>query len=116
MVKALEHSNSLTAEKSLTLKLAALLHDADDRKYFDDKSKNASNIIQQCLAQIDANQGVLEGHEVIVEEALRMIEYVSASKNGNKVPKEALGAPEMLWVRFCDRLEAIGAIGAVRCY
>ena len=58
----------------------------------------------------------MEGHEVIVEDALTMIDYVSASKNGNSVPEEALETPEVLWVRFCDRLEAIGTIGVVRCY
>ena len=45
-----------------------------------------------------------------------MISMVSASGNGNRVPAEALENPELLWVRFCDRLEAIGPIGAVRCY
>lgn len=32
------------------------------------------------------------------------------------MPEEAKTRPEMLWVRWCDRLEAIGTIGAVRCY
>jgi hypothetical protein len=45
-----------------------------------------------------------------------MISYVSASANGNKIPEIALEFPEFLWPRFCDRLEAIGTIGAVRCY
>ena len=45
-----------------------------------------------------------------------MIGLCSASKNGNTVPKEAKLNPEILWVRFCDRLEAIGIIGAIRCY
>ena len=45
-----------------------------------------------------------------------MIEYVSASKNGNSVPEIAKTNPEYLWPRCCDRLEAIGTIGAVRCY
>ena len=45
-----------------------------------------------------------------------MISYVSASANGNKIPAIALEFPEFLWPRFCDRLEAIGTIGAVRCY
>jgi hypothetical protein len=45
-----------------------------------------------------------------------MIKFVSASGNGNQVPEEALLQPELLWVRFCDRLEAIGVIGAIRCY
>ena len=45
-----------------------------------------------------------------------MINYCSASKNGNSIPNECLKRPELLWVRFCDRLEAIGVIGAIRCY
>ena len=49
-------------------------------------------------------------------EVLVMISHVSASKNGNRVPECAKSEPEMLWPRFCDRLEAIGFIGALRCY
>lgn len=45
-----------------------------------------------------------------------MINYVSASKNGNRIPDEAKECPEVLWPRCCDRLEAVGTIGAVRCY
>jgi hypothetical protein len=45
-----------------------------------------------------------------------MIDFCSASANGNRVPEEANNRPELLWVRFCDRLEAIGTIGIVRCY
>ena len=50
------------------------------------------------------------------EETLEMIGYVSTSDNGNTVPERALTSPEFLWVRYADRLEAIGTIGAVRCY
>lgn len=45
-----------------------------------------------------------------------MISYVSFSDNGNTVPEVAVKHPEFLWPRFADRLEAIGAIGAVRCW
>eukprot|EP00088_Acartia_fossae_P027574 TRINITY_DN28319_c0_g1_i1.p1 TRINITY_DN28319_c0_g1~~TRINITY_DN28319_c0_g1_i1.p1 ORF type:complete len:149 (+),score=25.48 TRINITY_DN28319_c0_g1_i1:3-449(+) len=45
-----------------------------------------------------------------------MISFVSASVNGNSVPDKARSDPSLLWPRFCDRLEAIGVIGAVRCY
>jgi hypothetical protein len=45
-----------------------------------------------------------------------MISYVSASANGNRVPERAESEPYLLWPRWCDRLEAIGPIGAVRCY
>lgn len=45
-----------------------------------------------------------------------MISYVSASDNGNSIPKKAKKHPEFLWPRYSDRLEAIGPIGAVRCW
>jgi len=45
-----------------------------------------------------------------------MISFVSTSDNGNLIPEAAVDLPELLWVRHCDRLEAIGVTGAVRCY
>ena len=54
--------------------------------------------------------------ENLVEDVLMCIGFVSASQNGNRVPEIAEKHPEILWPRFCDRLEAIGVIGAVRCY
>lgn len=53
---------------------------------------------------------------MVKKETLETISYVSASDNGNEVPKRAEEHPELLWVRYADRLEAIGAIGAVRCW
>lgn len=113
MHKALQPEYSqitLSEERKLTLQLAALLHDADDRKYFKE-SQNAYDIINQSFEGGEEMDVVL-----IREETLKMIDYVSASKNGNKVPEEAYSEPEWLWPRCCDRLEAIGVIGAVRCY
>ena len=54
--------------------------------------------------------------KIVKKETLETISYVSASDNGNAVPKRAQEHPELLWVRYADRLEAIGAIGAVRCW
>lgn len=59
---------------------------------------------------------IIQDSNKIVSEALSMIDLCSASKNGNKVPEDAKSRPELLWVRYCDRLEAIGTIGAVRAY
>ena len=64
------------------MRLAALLHDADDRKYFGESSANAEKIILESL----------EGHTAqteILSESLEMIGYVSASSNGNNVPTKA---------------------------
>ena len=93
----------------MALRLAALLHEADDHKYFKKDEKNVRRILREILSG-------LEDAKMIEEEVEEMISYVSASGNGNKVPGPAVGDPTLLWPRFCDRLEAIGTIGAVRCY
>ena len=78
-------------------------------KYFKKDERNARTIMDEVLSSLDdAN--------TIVEEVEQMISFVSASGNGNKVPEQAEGDPSLLWPRFCDRLEAIGTVGAVRCY
>jgi hypothetical protein len=59
---------------------------------------------------------ILRNHQIIIEDAVKMIDLVASSKNGNSIPEEALVRPELLWVRYCDRLEALGTIGVVRCY
>jgi len=104
-----EVKNQLIPRRVLALRLAALLHEADDHKYFKKEERNARTIMDEVLSSLDdAN--------TIVEEVEQMISFVSASGNGNKVPEQAEGDPSLLWPRFCDRLEAIGTVGAVRCY
>ena len=64
----------------LALRLAALLHEADDHKYFKKEERNARTIMDEVLSSLhDAN--------TIVEEVEQMISFVSASGNGNKVPE-----------------------------
>jgi uncharacterized protein len=85
--------------------LAALLHDADDGKYFPN-NKNSENA-RACLAAAQVPDGD-------VAEVIRMIDLVSASKNGNVAPE---GTPDwMLYPRYADRLAAIGWTGVVRCW
>jgi len=98
----------LTPRRRLALRLAALLHEADDHKYFKDQG-NVSKILQEVLAGEDEAGDVQE-------EVEQMISYVSASANGNSVPEAAVRDPSLLWPRWCDRLEAIGVVGAVRCW
>ena len=78
--------------KQLSLRLAALLHEADDHKYFGEGSRNAATILEEVLAGE-------EEREVVVEEVLEMISYVSASANGNSVPEKAKQDPTLLWPR-----------------
>lgn len=106
-----ENSNiELSEDRKLMLQLAALLHDADDHKYFLKDSENAKLIMEECIKEMD-----YDGQN-LVEDVLMCISFVSASQNGNRIPEIAEKHPELLWPRFCDRLEAIGIIGAVRCY
>ena len=102
------HNLQISKDRQLSLLLGALLHEADDHKYFD-KTKNAENILLEVLE----NQ---PNKDKIVEESLEVIDLVSASDNGNSIPERCMQNPELLWVRFCDRLEAVGKIGVVRCY
>lgn len=82
--------------------LAALLHDLDDHKYFPSDAHNAQKFIASRLP------------DERVQRILTWINYVSTSKNGNKVPLEAIEHPWVLWPRYCDRIEAVGQIGLQR--
>ena len=80
-------SDYLTPELKLTLELAAIFHEADDRKYFPEEGyKNATEMIQKALLNCDQLK-VLKNHSKIVKEAIMMIDFCSASKNGNNIPK-----------------------------
>lgn len=110
MMQALEPRNSkidITQERKLSLLLGALLHRADDPKYFPKDSQNAFRIIEEALSLCDPDC-FLKNHVAIISDALMIIDYVSFSRNGNRVPEIAKDCPEVLWVRFCDRLESIG--------
>lgn len=87
--------------------LAALLHDVDDRKYFPNHRnfENARKILK--YAHVDSMD---------CDAVIRMIKYVSTKENCNSIPDEAKLSPWVLIPRHCDRLEAIGYIGIVRCW
>ena len=106
--RALAVGPVLPVPRTLAVRLAALLHDADDTKYFPMNARpytNAERIMRQAGAM-----------NPVIADALRMIMLVSCSKNGNSCPADARISPELLWPRWSDRLEATGAIGVVRCY
>jgi uncharacterized protein len=92
-------------DEELAIEMAALLHDADDRKYFP-KNKNYENaraILRELCPDIE---------NLVVT----MISYVSASSNGDAIPDETRDRPWLLYPRWADRLEAIGYIGIVRAW
>lgn len=95
---------TMSDDEVLAIKLAALLHDADDRKYFSHNNfENARAIMHVVCPDL----------EPLV---IQMIGYVSSSKNGDDIPKECRGREWMLYPRWSDRLEAIGWIGVVRAW
>lgn len=95
--------------RALSIRLAALLHDVDDRKYFPDGPEGEYPNAKQIMRE--AGAGPRE-----VQDATSMIRWVSCSKNGNSVPPDAIREPELLWPRWADRLEATGEVGVVRCW
>ena len=99
----------LPAERALAVRLAALLHDADDKKYFG-KASAAS------LANARRILGAVGAAPAVVDDVARMIHWVSCSANGNACPEPAAESPELLWPRWADRLEAAGEVGVARCY
>jgi uncharacterized protein len=104
---------SLTTQEATEVKVAALLHDVDDGKYFPKHQnyENAREILHQC----DRSSGMDEARVATI---LDMVAWVSCSKNGNRVPDSIVqsGKYFQLIPRWADRLEAVGAIGVVRCF
>uniref|UniRef100_A0A7S2PSI1 HD/PDEase domain-containing protein n=1 Tax=Zooxanthella nutricula TaxID=1333877 RepID=A0A7S2PSI1_9DINO len=108
--KALEKAAAPVAPPlARAIRLAALLHDADDKKYFPGTVPGETPNAKGIMEAAGAEPGV-------VADALRMIGLVSCSKNGNSVPSDVAGRPEYLWPRWADRLEATGEEGVVRCW
>eukprot|EP00978_Attheya_sp_CCMP212_P011825 scaffold29367_cov53-Attheya_sp.AAC.1 len=108
--KAIEcHEPPLSPELAMQIRVAALLHDTDDHKYFPkhEHHENARMIMEKAEVLTESILPILE-----------MIDLVSCSQNGNSVPASILEKEEYyrLIPRWSDRLEAVGAIGVVRCY
>ncbi len=99
--------SQITLNDRFAVLLAALLHDVDDRKYFPmhDNFENAR--IFMYIAHVDDD---------IQAAVIRMIGYVSASKNRDSIPDEWVNSPWVLIPRHCDRLEAVGWVGIVRAW
>jgi len=85
---------------------AALLHDADDRKFFHHQNNENARVILAAAADEYSCEDV--------ETVVSSIGLVSASKNHDSVSQQL---PEwMYYPRWADRLTAIGHEGLVRCY
>lgn len=109
-VKAIAcHTPPLSSKVCMEIKLASLLHDADDTKYFPNNVnfENARSILKAAEIPEDSCENILD-----------MIRLVSCSKNGNHVPDHIRENADyqLLIPRWADRLEAVGAVGLVRCF
>jgi uncharacterized protein len=91
-------------KRNVPILLAALLHDADDHKFFPSSQNNEN--ARKLLRSFDNNT---------IELVIKMIKFVSCSENGDTVPEDAKEQSWLLYPRYADRLEAIGKIGAIRC-
>lgn len=105
-LKVMEHAIHAIAYTNLDIRtqeaiiLAALLHDADDGKFFTGTGyPNASYILRYKSQHT-------------VDLILEMIDLVSCSKNKDTIVPETW----KLIPRYADRLESIGNIGIQRCY
>ena len=89
----------------------------DDHKYFPLADKAEDVEIRYANAAKICRDADLPSN-VSLRRILQMISWVSCSENGNNVPLEVSqsGAYHLLIPRWADRLEAVGAIGVVRCY
>lgn len=103
------HTPPLGARAAMEVQIAALLHDVDDSKYFSQHAEyeNARSLLQTAAIDQESQSNILS-----------MIHLVSCSQNGNTVPPSIIDSEEYyrLIPRWADRLEAVGAVGVVRCY
>jgi uncharacterized protein len=109
--KALKHEQ-LSDRIKLQIELAALLHDADDRKIFRKRNGNSDSLESYPNAREILKKTITDDDkEQFIQEIIDMISLVSCSENGDSEPPY----PWMAIPRDCDRLEAIGEIGIKRC-
>ena len=112
--KALQYEN-LTAIQMVAVKLAALLHDADDKKFFTN-SQNVQKILHDIFSfylhdEVGKQQEILDADDIysIKDLVKSMISLVSCSTNRNIIKEYT---PKWMYIpRHADRLEAMGEIG-----
>jgi len=115
--KALEawDGKPIDPKEILKVKLAALLHDIDDSKYFPSsvEYENARYILSKANEYSEYSTSDIKAEDI--DDIIEMISWVSSSKNGDTIPKKVSDINSyLLYPRYADRLEAIGIIGLER--
>ncbi|KAL4915740.1 hypothetical protein BDW62DRAFT_212437 [Aspergillus aurantiobrunneus] len=106
----------------LTVHLAALLHDINDRKYLPKNSNSDSNseaipphkLVEHILITRGADEVLARRVQTIVSH----VSYTTECKDPEAVRRliEEEGYVELAIVQDADRLDALGAVGIGRCF
>jgi uncharacterized protein len=101
-----KHSSKMDSDQEIAVQLAAILHHADDHKYFPESNnyKNARTIIWNVRCR--------DLEELVIQ----MIKYTSISFYDNSIPEDIGESSWLLYPRWADRLDAIGYPGVIRVW
>ncbi|KAG5182093.1 hypothetical protein JKP88DRAFT_319802, partial [Tribonema minus] len=94
----------------LAVKLAALLHDIGDFKYFQDGERRLQDALSTLQAHGLPSETADKVHAII--RGIGFTEELRAAQAGEK--RETF--PELACCQDADRLDAIGAVGIARCF
>ena len=106
-----EQQRAKSAYDVLTVILGALMHDIDDRKYRSVQLMTTPEA-QRELVRLGADEAQARKIQALIDG----VSYTSEVKNPQKVRDLLITIPELAIVQDADRLDAIGAIGAGRCF
>ncbi|KAF2462683.1 uncharacterized protein BDR25DRAFT_308197 [Lindgomyces ingoldianus] len=96
---------------TLTIFLAALLHDVGDYKY-----AKAGEDIENQISHVLRERGASDELAAKVQTIVHHVSYTHEVKNTEAVMQVLAKYPELAIVQDADRLDAIGAVGVGRCF
>jgi uncharacterized protein len=104
-------ANPSVSYDTTALFLAALLHDVGDYKY----AKPGEDVENQISAVL-RERGADEQLALKVQAIVHHVSYTHEVRNPESVASTLQKFPELAIVQDADRLDAIGAVGAARCF
>ena len=106
-----EEQKKSTGLSPMTTLLGALLHDVEDKKYFESPATGES-AIERILLDCGLAGDYVSRLRLLIEG----VSYSSEMKDHTRVERRIQEIPELAIVQDADRLDAIGAIGIARCF